>query len=363
MRLLYITNGINGSGGLERVLSVKASLLAEKYAIDLGIIVLNQSHLHPFYEFSDKIQMISISVGGNPLAYFQSYRKGIQKAVQDFQPDIISVCDDGLKGFFLPKMIKTTAKWIYERHASIELNTNLGLKGKVVKYLMQKQIRFFDTFVVLTSSNLKEWQANNMVVIPNPASFQTAEHSSLETKQVIVVGSHSYNKGFDTLLKIWKEVENIHTDWKLKILGKIDENKTYLKLAEQLRLENVDFHPPVKDIKEEYLGSSIMLLTSRSEGFGMVLIEAMECGVPCISFDCPSGPRDIISHKHDGFLIEDQNRQEFTETLAMLIENETLRKQMGKNAKKNAQRFSPDIIVNQWHHLFTELRPLQDMQQ
>jgi len=106
------------------------------------------------------------------------------------------------------------------------------------------------------------------------------------------------------------------------------------------------------------LASSVMVLPSRSEGFGMVLIEAMECGVPCVSFDCPSGPRDIITHGEDGFLVEKENIQELAEKLLVLIENENLRKRMGEAAKLNVQRYATEAIVKQWDDLFRELVPV-----
>ena len=126
MKLLYITNGINGSGGLERVLSIKASYFAEQLGYEVHILVLNNAHENPFYDFSSKIKFHSISVNGNPISYFLKYKRGVQDVGTLLKPDVILVCDDGLKGFFLPSLITTKAKWIYERHASIELNKQKG---------------------------------------------------------------------------------------------------------------------------------------------------------------------------------------------------------------------------------------------
>jgi len=355
LKLLYITNGINGPGGLERVLSIKASHLAEEYGYNVHVLVLNNAHTNPFYEFSPKIKFHSIEVGGNPINYFNSYKKGIQKIVDQIQPHIISVCDDGLKGFFLPNIIKTPAKWIYERHASVLLNTDNGFKGKIQRQLMNWNIPKFKRFVVLTPSNIKEWKGNNIIAIPNPLSFESSNTSSLENKKIIVVGSHSYNKGYDLLLKVWENIEQKHSDWELNIYGKYDKNNTFVKMSNDMGLKNVKFHNPVKNIKDKYLESSIMLLTSRSEGFGMVLIEAMECGLPCVSFDCPSGPADIIKDGDDGFLIQPESINEMTEKLLLLIENKELRKTMGEHAKKNVKRFSPDNIVRLWDELFKSL--------
>ncbi|MBF0598345.1 glycosyltransferase family 4 protein [Faecalibacter rhinopitheci] len=355
MKLLYVTNGINGAGGLERVLSVKASYLAEHYNYDVTILVLNDAHLNPFYEFSPKIKFISIEISSSTLQYIESYKKGIQDAANVIQPDVISVCDDGLKGFFLPRIIQTNAKWIYERHASLELNRQKGWLGKLQVRFMRKFSVSFDAFVVLTKSNVKEWKGNNIKVIPNPLSFGSDQKNPLDQKRIIAVGSHSYNKGYDTLLAIWKNIENKFPDWQLDIYGKLDANTTYLKLANDLGLSNVKFHAPYNPIQEKFETSSLMVLPSRSEGFGMVLIEAMACGVPCISFDCPAGPRDIITNKVDGFLVPNQNSKAFQQAIVELIENEKLRIEMGTIAQRSATRFSLESIAQQWDNLFKSL--------
>lgn len=356
MKLLYITNGINGSGGLERVLSVKASLLAEEFGYEVGILCLNEGHLNPFYTFSSKINTSSIAVSGNPISYFSTYKKGIQKAVNDFNPDVISVCDDGLKGFFLPRIIRTKAKWIYERHASIQLNTDTSLKGKLTKALMRFLGNDFDKFVVLTPQNIQEWRNSNLIAIPNPLGFESKIENPLNQKRLIAVGSHSFNKGYDLLVEVWSKLELLFPDWHLDVYGKKDRSETFVKMAKDKGLQNIRFHDPVQNIQAEYEKSSLLVLPSRSEGFGMVLIEAMESGVPCVAFDCPSGPGDIITEGEDGFLIPELNVQKMTEKLKNLMEDKNLRIAMGKKAKERAQNYAPSRIIQQWNQLFKELR-------
>lgn len=363
MKLLYITNGINSAGGLERVLSIKASYLADHYGYDVTILSLNQGGNNPFYEFSPKINLVSIPVVGNPMQYIQSYRQGIKRIVAQTNPDIILVCDDGLKAFFIPEILKTQIPIIYERHVSKEIEMNhkfpfwkkslTKAKWKLMETLAQR----FDRFVVLTEGNTKEWQTlKNKVVIPNPLSFYPEESSSLQNKKVIAVGKQGYQKGYDRLLQSWKIVHGQFPDWQLEIYGKIAPEFKLEELVQNLKIEkSVSFFPPEKEIQRKYLDASVYVMSSRFEGFGMVLIEAMACGLPCVSFDCNYGPSDIIHDGEDGFLVENGNVVALAEALTKVIGEQQLRHQMGTKAKENVKRFLPSTIVQQWDDLFKSL--------
>ncbi len=362
MKLLYITNGIKGAAGLERVLAIKASYLADVLGYEVHILVLNHNNATLFYEFSSKIILHDISVFGNPFQYLKKYILGIKNVVNKVKPNIISVCDDGLKGFFLPKLVSKKTPIIYERHVSkvIEIGVNSSFFKKAmvsIKFLIMNYLaKSFDKFIVLTDDNISEWNLKNLKVIANPLSFYPKQSALLNNKKVIAVGKQGIQKGFDRLLHSWKIVHHNHPDWELSIYGKYEPEVNLVSLAKQLKIGNsVSFYEPVKNIEEKFIESSIFAFSSRFEGFGMVLIEAMACGVPCVSFDCPCGPSSIIKENEDGFLVANGDTDAFAEKLLELIQNDEKRKSIGSAAKENVKRYLPEIIMSQWDTLFKEL--------
>ena len=351
--ILYITNGISGSGGLERVVSLKASYFADHYNYNVHIITLNEDKKTPFYPISQKVKIININTSSTLIKFYYDYISRIKKYINEIYPDVIFVADDGLKGVLFPLIFKPKCKVIYERHTTKSIHGK-GLKGKFISKLMNYGSSKFDNFVVLTNSNKKDWpKAKNLIIIPNPTPFKCESVPNINSRsKIISVGSLSYFKGHDTLIKAWSLIVYKYPNYKLEIYGEKKENYNYLiRLIKKFHLESyVIIHEPTKEIKEKYLESILCILPSRVEGFGMVLLEAMECGTPCIATNC-EGPMDIINNEIDGYLINIDDINELANKICLYLSDINIQTKMSLNSRSTANKYGIDSIISKWNNL------------
>jgi len=219
------------------------------------------------------------------------------------------------------------------------------------------KLKKLDRFVVLTEYDRQAWQEIPCVdVIPNPLPFYPDIKKVARRKRMIAVGRYFDEKGYDMLLKVWAIIERSNTDWELDIYG--DGNKRhYEKIAASLNLDasRCRLNDSIKDVQKEYLNSSLFVCTSRFEGFGMGIIEAMACGLPVVAFDCLWGPRSIISDGEDGLLVANGNIVKMAETILSLISQPEQMLKMSISARNNVQRFKIDLIAKRWKRLFDNL--------
>jgi len=378
MKIAYIVEAVNLSGGYDRIIIEKANYLAE-HGHDVTITVASHALGKPYYPISDKVNLVDFDInfhrqyGHNifyrALIYF-TYMRRYQRAVRNFlytnRPDVV-ITTLGREIDFITDIQDGSAK-IGESHIAKDFVRNLHLmekKGIVYRMVahfwrkkLNKKVRKLDALVLLTQHDADSWKGvTKTIVIPNSLPFYPKQASSCENKQVIFVGRFYEQKGLEYLVETWEKVHCQHRDWILHMYGEGEQESMLRQLIQKNSLEEVVVvHQPSRHIMEKYLESSIFLFTSRFEGFGMVLIEAMACGVPVVSFDCPWGPADIIKNGEDGFLVEYLNTDEAAQRVCQLIENPIMRKKMGANARKNIQRYNRDIVMKQWSDLFENLR-------
>ncbi len=367
MKIAYIVNEINKTTGLEKMVCIQTDYFIKKFKYEIEIILVNQksNDAKPIFEINKNIKIHYLNIRSIGLKKFFLRINEINKKIKQIAPDIVMVCIDEIFGLYLASLVKKDRPFIYQRHSTRNLNvvnTNgikqYKIKDSLKKIIISRSGQGYDRFVLLSKEHKKDWpQLNKIAIINNPNVLATAgKLAKLDNKVIITVGRQDYVKGFDMLLKAWQKVIKSNPDWVLKLYGTVNESLKLEKIAKDLELgSTIQFNAHTNDIISAYLEASILVCSSRTEGFPLVFIEAMSLGLPVVSFDCPYGPRAIITDSEDGILVEVNNIDQLSEALQLLISNIDLRKSMGIMAIKNVEKFTLDKIMKKWKILFEEV--------
>jgi Glycosyltransferase len=375
MKIVYSIGNISNSGGIERVLCTKANCFVEQLGYEVHIVLPKQSQ-SIFFPFSPKIKIHSLDLTLNPSKlslffsdkYRKEYKKKLSEYLMDIRPDV-TISFFGIDATFLYQ-IKDGSRKVLEFHFTKNYLLHLGdsltndklrwIRKYWLKLLMKREERLagkYEHIVLLTEKDKQLWGGSDKFkVIPNPLSYESENVSPLNQKTIVSMGRLVLPKGFHYLVKAFSLLAGEFPDWTVQIYGE-GQDKEYLNnLIKELSLqESVSIHAPITNVQEVMLNSSLFVFPSRYEGFGLVLTEAMECGVPCVAFDCECGPSDIIENGEDGLIAQLDNVENLTEKMKVLIKNDNLRLKMGKKAKQNVQRFQTKEVLKQWEGYFSTI--------
>jgi len=380
MKIVYIIDSLALKGGAERIITEKMNYLATIYNYDVSVITYYQFHEPNTYPLSCKVKQINLSI-----PFYQQYRYSypkrlwlkwgfyrqlqleLQQTVNSINPDILIgvgytladvVCSIKCQA---AKIIESHEARMYTQSPLLHKNTSLFstiyaiLNRKIYLNIVEKRA---DAVVTLTKGDALEWKnAKRVEIIPNFSIMPISNLSNGESKRVIAIGRLEWQKGYDKLIDIWKLVSPTHSDWQLDIYGEGSLEADLKKRINEAGLINVTIHPFTHNISQEYAKSSIQVLTSRFEGFSLVLLEAMRHGLPCVTFDCPFGPKELIDDNKCGYVIENDNINQFAERLNYLIDNQQVRKRFAKEALMKSRKYNVDNIMNLWKELFNSLLP------
>jgi glycosyltransferase involved in cell wall biosynthesis len=362
VKIAYCIASLTVPAGMERVLVTKANCLAEQFDYyDVHIITLHGGN--SFFDLSKKITCHNMDIKNA-----RDHRKKLKNILYDIRPDItVSLC--GAELSFLYK-IKDGSKKIVEFHFSKNYLIHLvnGIHHLKYRFLHKIKVWFaqkresyyapkYDKVVLLTQRDLGLWKnKSNMCYVHNPLSFRCNDKANPASKRIIAAGRLIAQKGFDLLIDAFSFISMDFPDWEVMIFG---DGQDLNYLNDKIRLANLDKRikicPSTNNIRDEFLKGSIFAFPSRYEGFGLVLTEAMECGLPCIAFDCECGPSEIITDNETGLLIPAGDVEKLSEALKKLMNDTSLRKQMGENACAGVHRFYVENIMPQWDALFKQV--------
>lgn len=373
MKILYCIAGTCHSGGMERVLANKANYLSA-HGYEVVIATTDQQNRPPFFELDERIRCVDLGINYeenngksflNKLLHYPRkqylHRKRLEKVLRQERPDVtVSMfCNDA---GFIPRIKDGSAK-VLEIHFSKFKRLQYGRKGlwRLADIWRSKQdertVSQFDRFVVLTEEDKRYWgDLANMTVIPNALTFQTSQVAGLDNKKVVAIGRYTHQKGFERLVYAWQELAPRFPDWQLDIVGDGEEREALQRLICECGLERqISLVRPTKDVERVYRDASLFVLSSRYEGLPMVLLEAQAFGLPIVAFRCKCGPEDVVSDGETGFLVDEGDIAALADRMALLMDDESMRKRMGQKAKEASLRYDEDVIMAQWMNLFKSL--------
>lgn len=373
MKLVYIFSSFAAKGGTERIFCDKMNWLAEVAGYEIVFVTYEQGN-HPFaYPLSKKIRHVDLNtrfftVSTMPLlkrirfkfTMPRLFKHRLRKLLDEIQPDVVVSTTYALP--LLREILSQPYRHVVESHVCYyqlllqKKFTHISwLDRKIARHLLE-MLKRCEKVVVLTQKDAACWKGyDNIEVIHNVLTNYPEKITDVadRPKRIIAVGRLHAQKGFDLLIQSWQLIAARHPDWQLVVYG---HGGDLQKLQQQLEkaglTSSMTFAGATDNIYKEYQDSAFYVMSSRYEGWGLVLVEAMSCGLPCVSFDCPYGPSDIIRDGEDGFLVENGNIQQLAEKMELLINNKELREWLGVRARLNAARFTSDNIMPQWTKLF-----------
>lgn len=361
-KIVILVDQLHSHGGIERLVALKANYWTTVFKYDVTIIATEQEQKPLIYDLSEKVKFIDLAVNYNRDKSYFSLSNGlkllsnimqVQRYISKEKPDFIDVASHIPITYILPFLFKQS-KTIKEFHfTKFERVKHQDFKSKLLNYIESK----YDYLAVLSPEERQFYPSDNVVVIPNPIPDNNKINPiKVTTKDNIAMAVVRFAsvKQLDKMIVIWRDFIALNSTWKLHIFGTTGND--YFKKIEQLvadfGLQDVIvFKGQSNTIQYEIAKAKVVLMTSEQECFPMVILEANSVGVPVISFDSPTGPRNIIHHKTDGILVELNNCDSFVKELAAFADDEKLQLLLSENALENAKNYSVQAIMNQWDRL------------
>lgn len=350
----FLTGTLDALAGAERVTATIANALAAR-GYTVHIVALWSTH--SCYPLHPSIQMHALHQARPSFKrrYLATVRS-IRSYLKQHRVDVLVGVDTMLAWFTAPAAIGLGVRQIAWEHCNFD--EDLGRRSR--RFARRLAAYCFDSVVVLTERDRLRWQhalnpRAQLITIPNPLPFDIQDQASASlshAKLVLAVGRLVPAKGFDVLLRAWQQVVSHHPDWKLRIVGDGESRHALEALRDQLGIAaSVELPGATSDVLVHYRAASLFCLSSHYEGFGLVIIEAMACGVPVIATDCPTGPREILENGAAGVLVPPDDPAALADAISQLIENPAQRALLAIEGRRVAARYPISMVASRWELL------------
>lgn len=376
MKVAYCLNSLSDCGGIERVTIAKANALVSLYGCEVWLLVTDNSY-EPILRLGTGVHLVDLEidyyVNQSPNPIIDAWREAkkrrkhkhvLQQRLNEILPDVVISVGLAEKNFLPTLQIASHPVFVRELHYCKHYRTLFAdtLLKKAIAQLAEWYdygcgIRRYDKIVTLTETDKREsWNNNERVaVIPNPLIERPATMSDGSGQVVMAVGRLTAEKNFGSLLRAWQYVEAQHPDWKLQIWGEGGQRQLLTQLIQVLNLHNVKMMGYTPHVMDHYAEASILAVTSRFEGFGLMIIEAMSAGVPVVAYNCPMGPKELIADGVNGYLVTQDDETSLAAHIGHLIAHQQERQQMGQKAVETAADYDMNLVVRRWMSLFEDL--------
>ena len=362
---MVVFYGLNNGAGTERVCSMIANGLSEAgHEVVLASIGPSDK---PFFPLNGEIKIISlldypqVELSHIPNNIYKVISKlyrtpnivyKIRKLLKKEHVDTVIAVDTMCVQFTLPATLGLKVKNIGWEHFNFHPSQGISRRS-IVRHLAA---RYCDSVITLTERDKEYWLKNTrhksqIIAIANPCPFPVQEYVEENEKVVLAIGRLHSQKGFDLLLESWLQVTKFMPEWKLKIVGEGEERANLTEFIEANQMtESVELVGATDNVSQYYRQAEIFCLSSRVEGFGMVLTEALAFGLPVVSFDCGPGPAEVLKGT-GSILVPKDDVNQLALSLISLMKDDKQRKIIRLKGKEKVKIYQPDNIIIKWLNL------------
>ena len=360
LNICFLSGDMSRTGGTERVLSIIANELSkQKNKFNIHILSITNENNTSYFNLENEIKNDRILKSKDvnfKKQYFQVV-KGIRHYIKENNIDILIDVEVIASLFSIPATRFTKTKLISWEHFNFYEDNGSHLRI----YARKLAARFSNCIITLTEHD-KQNYLNNLDIkgkveyIYNPIEEVDDMECNIKSKQIISVGRLTYQKGFDMLCDVAKVVLKDNKGWKWLILGDGEDKDKLRSKIKEYGLENkLILKGNVSNVEEYYKNSSLYVMTSMFEGLPMTLLEAKTYKLPIVSFNCLTGPSEIVKNNVNGYLINPENVEAMSNKLNILMNDENKIKEFSNNAQIDIEKFKLKPIIERWEKVLISL--------